>query len=157
MLERVSQSREQPWPRPRVTRDIPGLVMIVAELCDLGVYRHILHAPHALTEARPQPSPRGVSGARALPQCGALRPPGQGVGPSPLLGILVDVHLLPPHLLRGALGYRDDLALNLEVARSGASLQRPALALLQTDRVKVVISEDKNVVLILSPPLPPPD
>ena len=129
MFKRVSQSREQPWPRPRVTRDIPGLVMIVAELRDLGVYRHILHAPHALAEARPQPSPRGVSGARALPQCGALRPPGQGVGPSPLLGILVDVHLLPPHLLRGALGYCDWITVQPHVPAPGLGVAVQCLTL----------------------------
>ena len=111
--------------------------MVVTELSDLGMYRDVLHGTQALTEV-------WLTGGRDFP-------PGDRVcvAPLPLRLLALALRELPPHLLRGALGYCDDLAVNVEVARSGASLQRPALALLQTDRVKVVISEGKNIVINL--------
>ena len=115
---------------------IPGLVMIVAELCDLGVYGHILHTP----QARPQARPRAVGGGRALPQGGAPRPPGQGLSPAALLLAHSPQYLPPPHLLCGALGYRDWITVH-KLSAPRVPFQCLALSLLpQTHRVEIEIS-----------------
>ena len=56
---------------------------------------------------------------------------------------------LPSHLLRGALGDGDELALYVDGSWPGGSLQSPALPLLHADRVKVIISEEK---IVITPP-----
>ena len=110
-----------------MTRDIPGLVMIVAELCDLRVYGHILHTPHALAQARPQPRARAVRGGGDFPQGGALRPAGHCVSLTPLPQAAH--HLPSPHLLCGAFWYRDGVTVH-ELSAPGLSVQSFTLSLL---------------------------